>query len=64
LEQKYQDLELKSEKEILTLNTKMDSLRESVQGDKKPMKADLEKYKALSERYESEKSDLMQLYER
>jgi hypothetical protein len=28
------------------------------------MKADLEKYKALSERYESEKSDLMQLYER
>jgi hypothetical protein len=28
------------------------------------MKADLDKYKALSERYESEKSDLMQLYER
>ena len=64
LQSRLSDIESKFETQIHHYNLQISQYKDSQESEKKPLQNDLEKYKALCLQFESEKNEILALYEK
>lgn len=64
LQNRLSDIESKFESQIHHYNLQISQYKDSQESDKKPLMLDLEKYKALCLQFESEKNEILALYDK